>query len=46
MAKKKTTKKMTTRTAPVRRKAPAAAGRAVSKKQDRETIGKIKSLGE
>ncbi len=46
MAKKKTTKKTTTRTAPVRRKAPAATGRTVSKKQDRETIGKIKSLGE
>ena len=41
MAKKKTTKKTTTRNSPVRRKAPAATGRAVSKKQDRETIGKI-----
>jgi DNA topoisomerase-6 subunit A len=46
MAKKKTSKKTTTRKAPVRRKAPAATGRAVSKKQDRETVGKIKSLGE
>ncbi len=46
MAKKKTSKKTTTPKAPVRRKAPAATGRAVSKKQDRETIGKIKSLGE
>ena len=46
MAKKKTTKKTTTRNSPVRRKAPAATGRAVSKKQDRETIGKIKSLAE
>ncbi len=46
MAKKKTTKKTTTRNPPVRRKAPAATGRAVSKKQDRETIGKIKSLAE
>ena len=46
MAKKKTTKKTTTRKPPVRRKAPAATGRAVSKKQDRETIGKIKSLAE
>ncbi|MHC4447608.1 MAG: DNA topoisomerase IV subunit A [Planctomycetota bacterium] len=46
MAKKKTSKKTTTRKAPVRRKAPAGTGRAVSKKQDRETVGKIKSLGE
>ncbi|MHC4108449.1 MAG: DNA topoisomerase IV subunit A, partial [Planctomycetota bacterium] len=46
MAKKKTSKKTTTRKAPVRRKAPAATGRAVSKKQDRETVGKITSLAE
>ncbi len=46
MAKKKTSKKTTTPKAPVRRKAPVATGRVVSKKQDRETIGKIKSLAE
>ncbi|MHC4416137.1 MAG: DNA topoisomerase IV subunit A [Planctomycetota bacterium] len=43
MAKKKTTKKAPTRT--TTRKA-AATGRAVSKKRDRETIGKIKGLGD
>ena len=39
MAKKKTANKTTTRK-------PAATGRAVSKQRDRETIGKIKGLGE
>ncbi len=45
MAKKKTTKKPGATKTPVRR-TKAASGGPVSKKQDRETLGKIRSLGD
>ena len=44
MAKKKTTKKPVAKKAPMRRTKTTTGG--VSKKQDRETIGKIRSLGD
>ena len=46
MAKKKTANKTTTTKTATRRRTTKGPGGAVSKKQDRETIGKIRSMGE
>lgn len=46
MAKKKTAHKTTTTKTATRRRTTKGPGGAVSKKQDRETIGKIRSMGE